>query len=1036
MKKIFCILYFTFLYSNINAQSGVSEANLANPVSKEIEFNGVNGATGLANISIPIYNLKLGELNIPIELKYNSSGIKVEQFASEVGLGWIINTGGYVEKEIVGEHDYPNSWGSYKDSNGNYVQAEDNMGYQIGTSKIYEAPDIYQIYAPTLNNSFYIDKSFSVVPIAPYNGAKISIQYGRDSEDEAKKYGHSVFYQSDPTRYVCGMSRLPVYIMGSFVPSPGSTGCPFQLKTFNDTQKISVVNGHFTFEFNDSEYSAEANHKDMIYNDVFNENHIRVAQSKHHSKYWLSKITDNLTQKGLNFKYETFAGASSYTKKGGIWNVLLYVTQSNMNIRNFVADNVQFSIKKLVKEINTDNEKLIFNYSYERDDKKYLDITYNSVTNWQMVKEPLLKSIQVEDLHGIIKYVFIFTYDYFNSGCTDNENCYRLKLKNITKYAGNYTGKVIDKFDLEYYEDASQPKISSFAKDIFGFNNGLSDNELSDNGLPKRHFLYQYKEVQNGIEYPYFSTLKFAHLSPTLIGGNYDQILSDFVHTRAWSLKSIQYLTKGKQQFEYEINQFDWKGVSYQGGGQRIKKISFLDGAISYDTKYSYQNGNLVTLPQVTDLQQAYAGNRIINQLTDSNVTYFQGSPIIYDEVTITQPNGGKITSKYTSVKDFPYAYSTTDSNNNPVIMQRYYYANGDFTWKYRFKKEFIGLPLNTTYYNSEGIKIKDVNYTYSNEIKDYPTTYPLIKGERFFGSYFPFTRYYNATIGYTLPDMTVNKRLRNNLIEKNTTLYYKSGNISTKDQYNYLDDSNLLKSIITTEGNISYKTENLYAFEQGQQYDSQIAADEKVNQIIVGKNKFKNSNKVFEGLIKYKSIPNQNDPTKKQLLPNKIINLIPEDNIYEDKLEYTLYDSKGNSIETKNSAGIYTTIIYGYGQTLPIAKIEGIRYQDVMSAINLFPNTDPNIYIQSEIVKKSDLDVGSSTEQDLLNALNTFRNNIILKGYNVTTYTYDPLIGLKSITPPSGIKESYQYNTSSKLEKVLNSNDEIVEEYKYNYIP
>ncbi|SDI61399.1 hypothetical protein SAMN05421846_110131 [Chryseobacterium taeanense] len=41
---------------------------------------------GKANISIPIYSIGLGGLNIPISISYNTGGIKLNEQASTVGL--------------------------------------------------------------------------------------------------------------------------------------------------------------------------------------------------------------------------------------------------------------------------------------------------------------------------------------------------------------------------------------------------------------------------------------------------------------------------------------------------------------------------------------------------------------------------------------------------------------------------------------------------------------------------------------------------------------------------------------------------------------------------------------------------------------------------------------------------------------------------------------------------------------------------------------------------------------------------------------
>src|SRR3569833_655885 len=61
--------------------------------------------TGVPNISIPIYTIKSGELSLPISLNYLSGGIKVEEKASSVGLGWAFNAGGAITRTVRGIAD-------------------------------------------------------------------------------------------------------------------------------------------------------------------------------------------------------------------------------------------------------------------------------------------------------------------------------------------------------------------------------------------------------------------------------------------------------------------------------------------------------------------------------------------------------------------------------------------------------------------------------------------------------------------------------------------------------------------------------------------------------------------------------------------------------------------------------------------------------------------------------------------------------------------------------------------------------------------
>ncbi len=62
----------------------------------------VNEVTGIPNISVPIYTLRSKFLELPIVLNYNASGIKVRQEASWVGLGFDLIAGGRITVETKG----------------------------------------------------------------------------------------------------------------------------------------------------------------------------------------------------------------------------------------------------------------------------------------------------------------------------------------------------------------------------------------------------------------------------------------------------------------------------------------------------------------------------------------------------------------------------------------------------------------------------------------------------------------------------------------------------------------------------------------------------------------------------------------------------------------------------------------------------------------------------------------------------------------------------------------------------------------------
>lgn len=75
--------------------------------------------TGTAEINIPIYQIDLDGMKIPIEMAYHSSGIRVAQEASWVGLGWGLRCGGMITRQVYGSPDFAAQ-----------VPSSDFVGYQ------------------------------------------------------------------------------------------------------------------------------------------------------------------------------------------------------------------------------------------------------------------------------------------------------------------------------------------------------------------------------------------------------------------------------------------------------------------------------------------------------------------------------------------------------------------------------------------------------------------------------------------------------------------------------------------------------------------------------------------------------------------------------------------------------------------------------------------------------------------------------------------------------------------------------------------
>src|SRR5690348_17327618 len=62
----------------------------------------VNLATGVADVSVPIFTVKGRTLELPIVARYHPSGIRVEDVGGWLGIGWALDAGGTITRTVRG----------------------------------------------------------------------------------------------------------------------------------------------------------------------------------------------------------------------------------------------------------------------------------------------------------------------------------------------------------------------------------------------------------------------------------------------------------------------------------------------------------------------------------------------------------------------------------------------------------------------------------------------------------------------------------------------------------------------------------------------------------------------------------------------------------------------------------------------------------------------------------------------------------------------------------------------------------------------
>ncbi|HXB93048.1 MAG TPA: hypothetical protein VNU72_12190, partial [Puia sp.] len=182
-----CYRFFSFVVFYIIAATSFAQQGV-----------NVNYQTGAASVSIPIYNLHIGNLSVPVSLTYSASGIHVNDIFDEAGIGWTLNAGGVISRQVRDLPDDVKQDGSGANRTGwmfngngtainNFTLANDNnpgtcadeasdiIYINNNFSNLWDLqPDIFTVSAPGLNCSLVYDNVAGMFRTIPYQDLVIN----------------------------------------------------------------------------------------------------------------------------------------------------------------------------------------------------------------------------------------------------------------------------------------------------------------------------------------------------------------------------------------------------------------------------------------------------------------------------------------------------------------------------------------------------------------------------------------------------------------------------------------------------------------------------------------------------------------------------------------------------------------------------------------------------------------------------------------------------------------------------------------------
>ncbi|WP_170117548.1 RHS repeat domain-containing protein [Chitinophaga ginsengisoli] len=508
----------------------------------------VNLPTGKAEFNFPLYSYTDGNrLSTAVSLNYTGgNGIKVDEMASSVGLGWQLQCGGVISRTAIGDPD---------DQIGRELPDYDAIGYgrmkhtyerncmpMSGWVPLLSTPatwfkhnaqtiadreqDLFTFRFGAESGSFVIGTDGSILPVEDTHLKIEKVEEDMSANGIITTISKFVITTESGIQYVFNDKTLNRVISYS-------TGIPVQF--FKD-----VPYANWTFFLSKTSY--------RLYNYYSVDN------------WLLTEINNPMTGKKITFNYD------SYT--------LDYIAgeDATQSVEQVDASNSKEVVQWVQRRFNGTVKRL---RAIQLPNNAAVNFTYYDNDRVDLAGDKALKQIAIIE-NGVEKSGYVFNYQYFSKGVirpftysfpADESGNARLSLQSVQrKGMNNYLDKP---YSFSYFisDNVSgwvPPRMSS-SQDHWGYYNGIATYPYDNNFNIYKNCENLFKERQ-----------RFVNASATAKNG---------------CLRTVTYPTGGTLNFEYESNRAYINNAEVLAAGVRVKKITQSDGVDDtklITTEYKY----------------------------------------------------------------------------------------------------------------------------------------------------------------------------------------------------------------------------------------------------------------------------------------------------------------------------------------------------------------------------------------------------------------------------------------------------------------
>lgn len=1090
MKKnnLLTLILTLFPFIFISAQTNKADLPViipAGPNAAELSKYGnidVGLQTGSLNFTTPLFAIEGNQWKMPIDIQYSTTGIKVDQMASRVGMGWSLNAGGVITRSVNHNPDekstrslLPADWTNFTESTLIYLQ---NI---VQSNAMDTEPDEFSYNFNGVSGKFIFDANMNVVQLKNsgvrmsfiFNAANSVSSFVCTTQDGAIYYFEDIEYTS--VNSVGGMDNSPV--------GPAIATAWYLTKAVLPNKE--VVN----FTYNNINYD------------------------------YLAGISQTLTR-SLDLENQNPCPSLQCP--------IIDSESTNMTLSMMMG--------KILSKITFRSMEASFEYISRLD--------FTSSSNSMENQEQLLSRITLKNNGELLKS-FDFSYQYgisnnnFQSAVPPLQNLrYRPYLQFVSYKGAN--GGLMGKQTFGYNDINGMPHRLSFSQDAFGFFNGkLNSSLIQKPELISEQNIFWRATADRSANFT--STLKGALVKVGYLTGGTDSIvyeLNDYrgVKTTYPDLSVPLSIARNPVYPQERVS----APFSVPNPNTAVLSANMLiemgsDGSSPFDP---ITNLMQVEIIRQSDQQQIYSKMLQVGQgYTESLASRITSGTLYVLKITCLVPNlrctavinytgagvdqesnvlsaglrVSKLISKSNSaavpvVKKYYYAgladlskssgkagyasnlfsgfityqaggcapgpppskiayfqcknrvaYSNSMVNSFAYSQNFVYYQevveglgenfeNGGTSHKYIVQRDkrsvaingpnpALGVKLsNSGILNGleqEQVVFEKKNGAFNplkktvNSYKSDPSfssvsdAYLIIKDYDFpVSSHPPFPIEFE---GYQIHQY----KFYSSWVYKDTTTvydYHADGNtVVSKTAYEYPNFKHALVGKVTTTSSENKVTTVSY------KYPSEMVSEGRdpsgVYQAMV-------SNYVLQPVIEERQLKdgvqtsfskvNYGQPYPQQFYPDFIQLQSLAGNPLETRLRYWKYDSKGNLLSVSREKGPQVTYLYSYNNSYPFAEIKNMDYSTVEAALG------------GAAAVQNFANLAAPTQTMMLNFLAPLKSGQF--DNQISLYTYKPLIGMSSQTDNKGMTTYYEYDEFQRLRLVKDQYGNIIKNNIYHY--